>query len=83
MSDMNKIDESIRSRLDQSLEELSKLCAQPSIAAQNEGMKECAQLVAEKLSARGFTAEVLPSDGHPVVVAERTGELAPLPGGRS
>jgi acetylornithine deacetylase/succinyl-diaminopimelate desuccinylase-like protein len=73
MTNMQKIDESIRSHLDQSLNELSRLCAQPSIAAQNEGMEECAQLVAEMLTARGFHAEILPSDGHPVVVAERDG----------
>jgi len=75
MSDMKKVDEIIRSRLDQNLDELSRLCSQPSIAAQDEGMQECAQLVAEMLTARGFEAEILPSDGHPVVVAERRGRV--------
>ena len=62
MSNMNKIDEAIQSGLDHSLEELSRLCAQPSIAAQNKGMQECAQLVAEMLRARDFEVEILPSD---------------------
>jgi len=75
MTDMQKVDERIRSNLDQSLKELSQLCTQPSIAAQNEGMEECAQLVAQMLTKRGFNAEILPSEGHPVVVAERGGRM--------
>jgi acetylornithine deacetylase/succinyl-diaminopimelate desuccinylase-like protein len=73
MSDMQKVDEIIQDQLERNLEELARLCAQPSIAAQNYGMDECAQLVSEMLTQRGFQTEVLPSDGFPVVVAERRG----------
>jgi acetylornithine deacetylase/succinyl-diaminopimelate desuccinylase-like protein len=72
--DFAPIDRWIEQHLDQSLAELSKLVAQPSIAAQNVGMEACAALVAEMLRRRGFQVEVMPSGGAPVVVAERAGQ---------
>jgi acetylornithine deacetylase/succinyl-diaminopimelate desuccinylase-like protein len=68
-----EVDETIRGRLDQSLEELSRLCAQPSISAADVGMEKCAQLVAEMLEKRDFTTRILPSTGYPVIIAERKG----------
>jgi acetylornithine deacetylase/succinyl-diaminopimelate desuccinylase-like protein len=64
----------VASHLDESLAELKRLVAIPSVAAQGTGLSECAELVAELLRARGFQAEVLPTGGSPVVVAERGGE---------
>jgi acetylornithine deacetylase/succinyl-diaminopimelate desuccinylase-like protein len=37
-------------------------------------MAECAALVAEMLSARGFEAQVMPTEGAPVVYGERAGQ---------
>jgi acetylornithine deacetylase/succinyl-diaminopimelate desuccinylase-like protein len=73
MPDLAAIDRYLEQNLDKSLAELSKLVAQPSIAAQGVGMEACARMVADLLEARGFTAEILPTGGHPVVVAERGG----------
>lgn len=73
MSDYRKIDAYLESHLDESIAELSRLCAQPSIAAQNLGLQECADLVAGMLAQRGFIASVMPTDGAPVVFAERKG----------
>jgi acetylornithine deacetylase/succinyl-diaminopimelate desuccinylase-like protein len=73
MSDYTQIKQYLESNLDQSLAELSHLCAQPSIAAQNLGMQECAELVSEMLEKRGFAVEIMPTDGAPVVYAERKG----------
>lgn len=73
MTSTTQIDHSIQNRLDRSLQELARLCSQPSIAAQDEGMDECAQLVAEMLAERGFQVEILPSGGYPVVYGERAG----------
>ena len=67
------IDAWLEAGLDRSLDELKRLVAQPSVAAQNLGMSDCARMVASMLSARGFTVEILPTEGHPVVVAERAG----------
>ncbi len=71
-----KIDQYLEKNLDGSIAELSELVAQPSVGAQNWGMQECAQLTARLLAKRGFTVEVLPTGGAPVVFAERKGRNA-------
>ena len=63
----------IETKIDHSIEELSQLCAIPSIAAQNTGLKEAADAVGNMLEARGFTVSIMPTDGAPVVIAERKG----------
>jgi acetylornithine deacetylase/succinyl-diaminopimelate desuccinylase-like protein len=73
MNDYQAIDAYIDSHIDESLHELGRLCAQPSVAAQNLGIAECAQLVAEMLQERGFKVEVMATGGSPVVYAERPG----------
>jgi acetylornithine deacetylase/succinyl-diaminopimelate desuccinylase-like protein len=74
MADYKKIDSYIDKNLDKSLDELAKLCAIPSIAAQNMGLDECADLVSKMLVARGFKTEIMPSGGSPIVYAERKGK---------
>ena len=59
MSDYKKIDSYLDKNLDASIAELSRFVSQPSISAQNLGLKECAQLVKEMLEKRGFTAEIV------------------------
>ena len=73
MTDLAAVDRHIQKDLEASLSELSGLVAQPSVAAQNLGMEKCADLVADLLRRRGFTTDVMPSGGPPVVVAERGG----------
>ena len=75
MKDYTQIKDYLESNLDSSLAELSRLCAQPSVAAQNLGMQECAELVGEMLKQRDFSVEIMPTDGAPVVYAERKGKL--------
>ncbi|MCS6910473.1 MAG: M20/M25/M40 family metallo-hydrolase [Anaerolineales bacterium] len=55
---------------DRFLDELKRYCAQPSVAAQNLGMTEMAELVKERLEARGFSVRLIPTAGHPVVYGE-------------
>lgn len=74
MNDYSKLDAYLESHLEESIAELSKLCAQPSVAAQNWGLKECAELVREMLQKRGFTCQIMPTGGAPVVYAERKGK---------
>lgn len=74
MADMASIESYLEKHLDASISELSVLCAQPSVAAQNWGMRECAQLVSEMLSRRGFAVQVLETGGAPVVFGERKGK---------
>lgn len=73
MYDAAELDRAIDHQLDRHLAELSRLCAQPSIAAQDKGMEPCAELVATLLSDREFEVEILPTDGYPVVYGQRRG----------
>jgi acetylornithine deacetylase/succinyl-diaminopimelate desuccinylase-like protein len=72
-SDFRMIDQYLDSHLEESISELSALCAQPSVGAQNWGLTECAQLVAEMLQRRGFKVDLMVTGGAPVVYAERAG----------
>lgn len=68
-----QIDAYIEAHLEETIADLARLCAQPSVSAQNWGIVECAALVSEMLQARGFQSEVLPTAGSPVVYAEAAG----------
>lgn len=74
MSDYSRIDAYLEQNLDRSLEELSRLVAQPSVGAQHWGLQECAALVAQMLQARGFEVQVMKTAGAPVVYGERRGK---------
>jgi acetylornithine deacetylase/succinyl-diaminopimelate desuccinylase-like protein len=73
MQSYKPIDDYLDSNLGESISQLSFLCSQPSVAAQNWGLEECAKLVREMLNSRGFNAQILPTGGAPVVFAERKG----------
>lgn len=73
MAEYSKVDAYLESHLDESITELSRLVAQPSVGAQNWGLQECAALVAEMLQKRGFLTEIMPTEGAPVVFGERKG----------
>lgn len=73
MTDFQRYDTYLENNLDASIRELSQLVAQPSVGAQNWGLKECAALVSQMLEKRGFTVQILDTDGAPVVYGERKG----------
>jgi acetylornithine deacetylase/succinyl-diaminopimelate desuccinylase-like protein len=73
MDNIEKIEQYLELHLDESISELSRFCKQPSVAAQNWGLKECAALAAEMLKSRGFTVQIIATGGAPVVYAERQG----------
>src|SRR5258708_31471397 len=55
---------------EQFLAELTQYLRQPSIAAQNKGMLEMADLALQRLEARGFTVRILPTGGQQVLYGE-------------
>ena len=65
-----QIDARIDERLEYWIEQLGRLCAQPSISAQRLGIDECAALVATMLQEEGYTAEILPTGGSPIVYGD-------------
>jgi acetylornithine deacetylase/succinyl-diaminopimelate desuccinylase-like protein len=73
MYDFTQTDAYLKEHLDDSIAELSRLVAQPSVGAQNWGLQECAALVDEMLRRRGFQVEILPTGGAPVVYGARKG----------
>ena len=74
MTEYQTYDTYLEKNLDTSLQELSKLVAQPSVGAQNWGLQECAALVGRMLEKRGFAIQILSTEGAPVVFAERKGK---------
>ncbi len=74
MTSYENIDASLESNLADSLKELARLCAIPSIAAQNSGLDECAESVSTLLKQRGFRTEIMATKNAPVVYAERKGK---------
>ncbi|HVO42290.1 MAG TPA: M20/M25/M40 family metallo-hydrolase [Aggregatilineales bacterium] len=70
MPDFTAIDPYIADHLDETIAELSMLCAQPSVSATGEGIEACAELVAGMLRRRGLTVEVHPTPGSPILYAE-------------
>ena len=74
MSDYKKIDSYLDRNFDQSLEELKRYVAQPSISAQNLGLKECAQIVQEMWTSIGFKVAVKPLDTIPLLEARKKGD---------
>ena len=65
----------IEAHLPEYIEDLQRLCRQPSVAAQNEGVLECAGLTRAMLEEIGIPAHILQTQDprYPVVYAERTG----------
>ncbi len=73
MTPISRIDRFLQENLDQSISELSRLCEQPSVSAQNWGIEETARMVEKMLKQRGFETRIISTDGAPVVTAFRAG----------
>jgi len=61
------LDRYIDDHLDESLADLTRLTAIPSVSSKGEHMDEAARYVAELLEGAGFTTQILPTEGFPVV----------------
>ena len=56
---------------EQFVEDLKKLCRQPSVSAQNLGVRECADLVGDMMKGAGLESRLIPAeDGPPIVFGE-------------
>lgn len=73
MPSFNNIDRYLSDRMDESIRELSELCALPSISAANLRLEETAQMVGSLLEKRDFSVRIFPTGGAPIVFAERKG----------
>jgi acetylornithine deacetylase/succinyl-diaminopimelate desuccinylase-like protein len=68
-----RIDAYIDDHLEDRLADLGRLCAIPSVAAQGAGIEPCANAVTDLLRERGFSTELIPTAGNPVVYGEAAG----------
>ncbi|MBN1123024.1 MAG: M20/M25/M40 family metallo-hydrolase [Anaerolineae bacterium] len=68
-----RLDATIEANLDSNIDRLGRLVGQPSVAAQQWGIDECADLVAGLLHEIGLESEIMPTGGSPVVYADCAG----------
>jgi acetylornithine deacetylase/succinyl-diaminopimelate desuccinylase-like protein len=68
------IDEFLTEGLDGYIAETTRLCAQPSVSAHGDGMRECAALVADVLERRGFNVRQIETPGNPIVLGRASGQ---------
>ncbi len=73
---MEKVFEWIDEHFQEGIEDLLKLCRQPSISAQGVGMEEMAGLLISLLQKYGVEYRILPTARYPVVYGEIPGDSA-------
>lgn len=72
---MNSVSDSyLQSNLNNYISEISELCAQPSISARGEGIRECAALLVKIFERHGFSVCQFETAGNPVIVAHCDGD---------
>ncbi|QNB47618.1 M20/M25/M40 family metallo-hydrolase [Thermanaerosceptrum fracticalcis] len=65
----------IDANMEKYIDRLKELCDQPSVAAQNKGMDECAFLVEKQLKEVGLDTKVFyPQGGYPIIYGEIKGK---------
>ena len=52
------------------LEQLKTLVRQPRISAQDIGVKECAEMLAQMMRDDGIETQILPTAGQPVIIGK-------------
>jgi acetylornithine deacetylase/succinyl-diaminopimelate desuccinylase-like protein len=70
MADLDAVFQAVDDGFDESVRQLQRLVQQPSISSQNIGVRECADLLVTMMSELGITAQVMETDGLPVVFGE-------------
>jgi len=67
------VDDYIENNIDKYIKEIVRLCSQPSISSTGEGVKKCANLIAEILGDHCIDNEVYKTEGNPIVVGKVQG----------
>src|SRR5437762_9284905 len=75
MSQLEQVWDYVDRHADEMLEQLKTLVRQPSISAQDVGVRECAELLAEMMRDDGIETRILPTAGQPIIVGK--GEAVP------
>jgi acetylornithine deacetylase/succinyl-diaminopimelate desuccinylase-like protein len=68
-----QIDSFLQARLESYIAEAMALCAQPSVSARKEGLRECAALTADILGRHGLETHTFETAGSPVLIGRAQG----------
>jgi len=71
---MTSIDQYIHVNLQKAIDETIRLCAQPSVSATGQGVRECAALTAEILKGHGLEVQSFETKGNPILVGRASGK---------
>ena len=68
---MKEVYKYIDDNADRFVEDLRRLCRQPSVSARHESIEECAELIKTMMEDVGVEANIVSTEGHPVVLGEQ------------
>ena len=74
MTDLKELYDYVDAHAQEYIELLQKFCRQPSISAQNVGMREMVDLIRQEMGAIGVTPDVVETSGNPILYAEIPGK---------
>jgi len=69
-----RIDGYLQDNLERYLQDVVRLCAQPSVSSTGQGVRACADLVHQLLLEHGVEAEIYQTRGNPIVVGKARGK---------
>jgi len=75
--DLNRIYQWVDDHRDECIEQLRRLIRQPSIAAQDKGVRECAALLVEMMGGLGIESRAIAAGGQPFVYGHLTTPASP------
>lgn len=67
---MKKIYGYVDANKEKFVSDLQTLIQQPSISAQNKGVRECAELLVSMMESKGIKSSIIETDGHPLVFGQ-------------
>ncbi len=71
-----RIDEYLKANLNRYINEIVRICSQPSISSTGEGVRSCASLVGNILQEHGIEFQVFETSGNPIIVGRARGKSA-------
>ncbi len=72
--DLKKLYEYVDAHAQEYIELLQKFCRQPSVSAQNVGIREMVDLIKQEMATIGVTPDVVETSGNPILYAEMQGK---------
>ncbi|WP_367924898.1 M20/M25/M40 family metallo-hydrolase [uncultured Ruthenibacterium sp.] len=74
MADLKELYDYVDAHAQEYIELLQKFCRQPSISAQNLGIREMVDMIQEEMHSIGVNPEIIETSGNPIIYAELPGK---------